>query len=90
VYLGGVNPFLEKRYYFCWLRFWAAFDSAVPFDNSATAVNTVMKKIHDEKRSEKPSTRQSNAEQIGEQLDLFEWGGLTDESCVGFAVRSGR
>ena len=87
--MRGVNPFLEKRYYFCWLRFWAAFDSAVPFDNSATAVNTVMKKIRDEKRSEKPSTQQSKSIQVWEQLDLFEWAKLNDESEVGFAVRNG-
>jgi len=48
-----------------------------------------MKKIHNEKRSEKPSTKQSNAEQVWEQLDLFEWAGLADESCIGFAARNG-
>lgn len=48
-----------------------------------------MKNIHVQENCENPSTKQSNADQVWEQLDLFEWAGLTDESCVGFAVRNG-
>ena len=48
-----------------------------------------MKKDHTQENSQKPSTKQSKSIQVWEQLDLFEWAGLTDESCVGFAVRSG-
>jgi hypothetical protein len=48
-----------------------------------------MKKNHTQENSEKPSTKQSNAEQVWEQLDLFEWAKLNDESEVGFAVRNG-
>jgi hypothetical protein len=48
-----------------------------------------MKKNHTQENSENPSTKQSKSKQVWEQLDLFEWAGLTDESRVGFAVRSG-
>jgi hypothetical protein len=48
-----------------------------------------MRNNHVQENSENPSTKQSNAEQVWEQLDLFEWAGLADESCVGFAVRNG-
>jgi len=47
-----------------------------------------MKKNHTQEKSENPSTKQPNP-QTSEQLDLFEWAKLTDESCVGFAVRNG-
>jgi hypothetical protein len=48
-----------------------------------------MKNIHTQENSENPSTKQPKEQQIWEQMDLFEWAGLYDESCVGFAVRSG-
>ena len=48
-----------------------------------------MKNIHVQESCENPSTKQSKSIQVWEQLDLFEWAGLTDEYCVGFAVRSG-
>jgi hypothetical protein len=48
-----------------------------------------MKKNHTQENGEKPSTKQSNPKQVCEQLDLFEWAGLSDESVVGFAIRSG-
>jgi hypothetical protein len=48
-----------------------------------------MKKNHTQENGEKPSTKQSNPKQIWEQMDLFEWAGLYDESCLGFAVRNG-
>ena len=48
-----------------------------------------MSNSHAKTANESFSTKQSNAEQVWEQLDLFEWAGLTDESCVGFAVRNG-
>jgi hypothetical protein len=48
-----------------------------------------MKDIHVENSRENPSTKQSNDTQIWEQMDLFEWAGLYDESCLGFAVRNG-
>jgi hypothetical protein len=48
-----------------------------------------MKKNHIQENSENPSTKQSNDKLVWEQLDLFEWAGLYDESCVGFAVREG-
>jgi hypothetical protein len=48
-----------------------------------------MKKNHTQENSENPSTKQSNPKQIWEQLDLLDWAGITDESCVGFAVRNG-
>jgi hypothetical protein len=48
-----------------------------------------MKKNHTQEKSENPSTKQSNDQQVWEQMDLFEWAGLYDETCVGFAVREG-
>ena len=42
-----------------------------------------MSNNHVEKANESPSTKQSNTEQVWEQLDLFEWAGLTDESDLG-------
>jgi hypothetical protein len=48
-----------------------------------------MKKNHTQENSENPSTKQSKREQVCEQLDLFEWAALNEESCVGFAVRNG-
>lgn len=48
-----------------------------------------MNKNHIQENSENPSKQQAKAEQVWEQLDLFEWAGLTDESCVGFALRNG-
>ena len=49
-----------------------------------------MKKNHAQKFNETESTNQpSDVYQTWEQLDLFEWAALTDESCVGFAVRNG-
>jgi hypothetical protein len=44
---------------------------------------------HSQENSENPSTKQSNAEPVWEQLDLFEWAFLYDEGCVGFAMRAG-
>jgi len=48
-----------------------------------------MKNIHVQENCENPSTKQSKTEQVCEQLDLFEWAALNEESCVGFAVRNG-
>jgi hypothetical protein len=43
-----------------------------------------MKKNHTQEKSENPSTQQSP-----EQLDLFEWALLAEDSPEGFAVRNG-
>lgn len=48
-----------------------------------------MKNIHVQENAENHSTKQANAEHVWEQLDLFEWAGLYDETCFGFAVRNG-
>jgi hypothetical protein len=44
---------------------------------------------HTQENSETRSTTQADEQQVWEQMDLFEWAGVYDESCVGFAVRSG-
>lgn len=48
-----------------------------------------MNNIHVENHGETPSTKQAKKEQVWEQMDLFDWAKLCDESCVGFAVRNG-
>lgn len=48
-----------------------------------------MKNIHDEKTEIESTEPASGDQQSCEQLDLFEWAFLGDESCVGFAVREG-
>jgi hypothetical protein len=45
-----------------------------------------MKKNHTQENSEKPST--PNPQQTCEQLDLFDWAKINDETEVGFSVRS--
>jgi len=46
-----------------------------------------MKKNHTQEDSENPST--PNPQQTSEQLDLFEWALLAEDSPDGFAVRNG-
>jgi hypothetical protein len=48
-----------------------------------------MKIINKNSSSQNESTKQPEEQQVWEQMDLFEWAGLYDESCVGFAVRNG-
>jgi hypothetical protein len=48
-----------------------------------------MKNIHVQNSSDNPSAKQSNEQHVWEQMDLFEWAGRYDESCVGFAARNG-
>jgi hypothetical protein len=38
-----------------------------------------MKKNHTQENSETPSTKQSNKDQVWEQMDLFEWAALNEE-----------
>lgn len=47
-----------------------------------------MSNSHTHTNNESPSTEQPS-EQVWEQMSLFEWGGITDESDLGFAIRSG-
>jgi hypothetical protein len=49
-----------------------------------------MKNIDTQENSENASTKQSDDQQVWEQMDLFKWAGLSDENetCVGFAVRN--